>query len=398
MIHVIMGPPCAGKSTFVAEHAAEGDIRVDFDRLAQALGSSVPHGAKGDVASVAFQARQAVIDAVLDGIGVDSWIIHTTPDPVQMERYKEKEAEITVLDPGIEVCLERAEQDGRPEASVEAIHAWYKNQDKINEEKEIEQGKGATMRKVKDYQISGVKAGPDDGLGEGIFEAYASVFGNIDSYGDVVAKGAFANTLQQWAESGNVIPALYGHNMGDPFYNIGAVTKAEEDEHGLKVEVQLDLENPTAVQVYKLMKGRRLSQMSFAFDVLASGETEVDGEKANELRELQLFEVSVVPVGANQETEILSVKSQADALARGLKEGRVLATKHINSLRKAQEAIGEVIEAAEATGSETAKASQTASPLTPKDPEKVKGQEPAGSGHAAAVYAYLKLATLTGQN
>ncbi|MST50578.1 HK97 family phage prohead protease [Mobiluncus holmesii] len=255
------------------------------------------------------------------------------------------------------------------------------------------------MRKFKDYQISGVKAGPDDGLGEGIFEAYASVFGNVDSYGDVVAKGAFANTLQKWAESGNVIPALYGHNMGDPFYNIGAVTHAEEDEHGLKVEVQLDLENPTAVQVYKLMKGRRLSQMSFAFDVLASGETEVDGEKANELRELQLFEVSVVPVGANQETEILSVKSQADALARGLKEGRVLAAKHINSLRKAQEAIGEVIEAAEATReSENAKASQTASPLTPENPQQVKGQEPAGAGHAAAVYAYLKLATLTGQN
>ena len=34
-------------------------------------------------------------------------------------------------------------------------------------------------------------AGPDDGLKEGQFRAYASVFGNVDSYGDIVEKGAF---------------------------------------------------------------------------------------------------------------------------------------------------------------------------------------------------------------
>lgn len=251
------------------------------------------------------------------------------------------------------------------------------------------------MRKVKDFVITGMKAGPDDGLEEGIFEAYASVFGNIDSYGDVVAKGAFTKTLEEWGESGNTIPCLYGHDMFDPFCNIGAVLAAEQDDHGLKVRVQLDLDNPTAMQVYRLMKGRRLNQMSFAFDVLDSGKTEVDGEKANELRELQLYEVSVVPVGANQETEILSVKAQAAALARGVKEGRVLAAKHIDSLRKAQEAIGEVIAAAEAVNSETGKASPELDSLSSED-QQVKEQEQVKGGHAAAVTAYLKLATLTG--
>ena len=195
-----------------------------------------------------------------------------------------------------------------------------------------------------------VKAGEDDGLEEGQFVAYASTFiKEPDSYGDVVAPGAFSDTLAKWAESGNVLPVLFGHRFDDPDYNIGGVVEAVEDERGLKITGQLDLENPKAAQVYRLLKGRRIGEMSFAYDVLEEGQTVLeDGTKVNELRKLDLFEVSVVPVGANRDTEILAVKTAADALA-SVKAGRVLAQKHIDSLRSAQDAIGAVIAAAEAT-------------------------------------------------
>ena len=192
--------------------------------------------------------------------------------------------------------------------------------------------------KVKDTALTArqVKAGPDDGLTEGEFTAYASVFGNKDSYGDVVVKGAFADDLQAWKDSGQNIPLLFGHNMADPDFNIGHVVKAEEDEFGLKVTAQLDLENPKAAQVYRMIKGRRINQMSFAYDVLegANAKSDTLGDYY-ELRKLKTYEVSVVTIGANQETEILAVKSATDALMA--KAGRVLSAKNEGALRSAHE-------------------------------------------------------------
>lgn len=226
--------------------------------------------------------------------------------------------------------------------------------------------------------LAGVKAGPDDGLAEGEFTGYASVFGNIDSYGDVVMPGAFAKDLDRWQEKGDPIPTLFGHNMSDPDYNIGHVVEAVEDDHGLKVRVQLDLENPKAAQVYRLLKGRRINQMSFAYDILRAGfevrpKDDGDEDETEEfyaLRELKIYEVSVVPIGANQETEIIDVKSLtrfADHVAAhagaedvaALKAGRVLSAKNEDALRTAHDAIGRVLDALDSTSDDEGKASGT---------------------------------------
>lgn len=242
---------------------------------------------------------------------------------------------------------------------------------------------------IKDVSVR-VKADEED-LGEGVFEAYASTFTREpDSYGDVVAKGAFADTLTEWAESGQVLPVLFGHRFDDPDYNIGGVVAAEEDDHGLKVTGRLDLDSPKAAQVYRLMKGKRIGQMSFAFDVLDSGGVELDdGRKANELRKLKLYEVSVVPIGANQETEILAVKAAADALASGEKAGRVLAQKHIDSLRSAQEAIGVVIAAAEATQDQEKASGHTET--NDEEPAGAKSEESRVSPSARALALEIQL-------
>lgn len=200
-----------------------------------------------------------------------------------------------------------------------------------------------------------VKAGPDDGLKEGEFIAYASVFGNKDSYGDVVMPGAFAKTLTEWVKSGDMIPVLFAHNMSDPDFNIGGILKAEEDAVGLKVHNQLDLENPKALQTYRLLKGRRIRQMSFAYDEIDSGPAVHDGENVWELRELKLYEVSVVTVGANQETEILAVKQMpnfAERAIRDIKAGRVLSAKNEGELKEAHDAIGRVLSALDSTSDE----------------------------------------------
>ena len=201
-------------------------------------------------------------------------------------------------------------------------------------------------------------AGPDDGLGDFMFTGYASVFDNVDSYGDKVLKGAFAETLGEWKASGNNLPVLWGHDMHDPESNIGWVTEAKEDDHGLLITAQLDVDSAKAATVYRLLKGRRVTQMSFAYEVLEGAMvTKSEDEKEQyiyELRKLKLYEVSVVPIGANQETEILVVKANVEGLAASVKAGRALSAKNEDELRKAYESIGRVLEAVSSDDSEKA--------------------------------------------
>ena len=201
-------------------------------------------------------------------------------------------------------------------------------------------------------------AGPDDGLKPGQFQAYASVFGNVDSYGDIVEPGAFTETLKAWREKGDPIPLLWGHDMYDPFSNIGGVDPANavEDSKGLLVTADLDLDNPTAQQVYRLVKGRRVTDMSFAYTVEAE-QKKADG---NHLQKLGLIELSVVPIGANRETDILAVKSHLAEYS--LKAGRVLSAANEKTLTEAVQKISEAMDSIDSVLAAVATTEQTASP------------------------------------
>lgn len=186
-----------------------------------------------------------------------------------------------------------------------------------------------------------------DGLAEGEFTGYASVFGNKDSYGDVVIKGAFTDTLAEWERKGVPIPLLWGHNTSDPDFNLGEIVEASEDDHGLKVHGRLDMESPKSAQTYRLLKSGRVNQMSFAYRIVDGAYIQPEGDDKTwrdayyELRELELFEVSIVPIGANQETEILAVKSVVGSLAA--KAGRSLSAKNEDAIRAALTQAEEIV-------------------------------------------------------
>ena len=94
---------------------------------------------------------------------------------------------------------------------------------------------------------------------------------------------------------------------------------------------------------------------SFAYDEIDSGPAVHDGDHVWELRELKLYEVSIVTIGANQETEILAVKSiptVAERALRDVKAGRVLSAKNEGELREAHNAIGRVLSALDSTSDE----------------------------------------------
>jgi len=163
---------------------------------------------------------------------------------------------------------------------------------------------------TKSFGIKAESMGEDGGTVTG----YASTFSRErDSYGDVVAKGAFLDTLAAWKEKnaqGRYIPLLWGHDTENPKSNIGRVINAEEDDYGLLITAELDSENEKAQYVRRLLKQGRVYQFSFAYAVLDQGTVELeDGTEANELRKLDLFEVSIVPLPANRHAEVTDVKS-----------------------------------------------------------------------------------------
>ena len=312
-VHVVVGPPCAGKSTFVEQSAGPGVPRFDFDRMATVVGGvESNHDREPAVNEVTAVLRRAVMGWLLDPETVveEFWLIDTKPSKATVERLEGIGAVFHLCDPGLDECLARAERDGRPEGTADRIRAWYANPPEIPGVT-----KGGPVR-LKNYSADvRVKAAPtEEEAAAGRIEAYASVFDTVDSYGDVVRRGAFADTLKEWSDSGKTIPLLYGHNFSDPFMNIGGVVEASEDERGLKITADLDMDNPSAVQVFNLISKGRLSEMSFAFNYRDAGPATVDGDEIFEVRAVELFEVSVVPIGANRETEILSAKSARELL------------------------------------------------------------------------------------
>lgn len=159
------------------------------------------------------------------------------------------------------------------------------------------------MKRFKDFDVQY----KDEGTGS--IEGYASTWiRKADSWGDVVAKGAFTKTLKERWNGGKGIPFLWSHKMDDLKAFIGTAA-ADEDDKGLHFIATFD-DTEEAQKVRQLYKDGRLRKFSFAYDVLKSGMVTLeDGSKANELQELDLFEISAVTVPANDDASVVDVKS-----------------------------------------------------------------------------------------
>jgi HK97 family phage prohead protease len=132
-----------------------------------------------------------------------------------------------------------------------------------------------------------------------VFTGYAAVFDSPSEpmpFIEYVRKGAFTKTLKDGAD----VRLLIDHE-GVPLARTKSGTLTlEEDERGLRVEASLDPMNPDAQRVISAMKRGDLSQMSFAFRTIKDAFS-ADG-MVRELREVQLFDVSVVTYPAYEDT------------------------------------------------------------------------------------------------
>lgn len=136
--------------------------------------------------------------------------------------------------------------------------------------------------------------------GEGnVFTGYAALFDSPSEpmpFTEYVRRGAFSKTLNDGAD----VRLLIDHE-GVPLARTRSGTlMLQEDDRGLRVEATLDPMNPDAQRVMSAMRRGDLSQMSFAFRTIKDNFS-ADG-MVRELREVQLFDVSVVTYPAYEDT------------------------------------------------------------------------------------------------
>ena len=143
----------------------------------------------------------------------------------------------------------------------------------------------------------------DDIEETGIFKGYGSVFGNKDSYHDIMMPGAFTKTLLAGGRNGNGVAMLKQHDSRKP---IGVWTLLAEDNKGLRVEGQLVMKTKDGSDTYELMRAGALKGLSVGYDTVID---EYDSKKkVRYLKEVDLWEVSPVTFGSNKKATITSVK------------------------------------------------------------------------------------------
>lgn len=139
----------------------------------------------------------------------------------------------------------------------------------------------------------------------GTFTGYASIFGEPDSYGDTVKRGAFRKTLRERKAGGG--PAMFwNHDSNQP---IGVWTELVEDERGLKVTGKLVTETAKGSEALALLKAGAVNGLSIGFRA-RSAERGPNGGRV--LTDIELVEISLVSLPAASKARITSVKGAAD--------------------------------------------------------------------------------------
>jgi HK97 family phage prohead protease len=160
------------------------------------------------------------------------------------------------------------------------------------------------------FPVMDLKFHVKDVKDSGSFEGLAAVYGNVDLGNDVIEPGAFTRTLKN---SGGKVPILWQHDPKEP---IGA-GRLSDSREGLVVAGKLVMESDVARKAHGLMKAEVLNGLSIGYDpVKAEHDKKRD---ARLLKEIKLYEVSLVTFPMNPKALVSSVKSQMESIASSVK-------------------------------------------------------------------------------
>ena len=161
-----------------------------------------------------------------------------------------------------------------------------------------------------------LKFAADEGAQAMSFSGYGAVFGNVDSYGDVIEAGAFSKFLSDVKAGNQPWPAMLSQHGGwqmsaEDMTPIGVWTDFAEDGHGLKVAGQL-ADTPRGLEMYKLMKMSprpAIDGMSIGYIAKEWEPRSKPEDPKRKLKRIDLIEVSIVTRPANGKARVESVKN-----------------------------------------------------------------------------------------
>lgn len=156
--------------------------------------------------------------------------------------------------------------------------------------------------KIEQKHINGISIKSIDEQGN--LEGYASKYGNIDSYGDIVIAGAFTKSLEQHKQAGGLPKMFWQHNQDAP---IGRWLEFEERSDGLFMRGKLNLETQRGREAYSDIKFGSIDGLSIGYYTKQS--TYDPQNDVRYLKEVDLVEVSVVSIPANPISTVTGVKA-----------------------------------------------------------------------------------------
>jgi len=140
-------------------------------------------------------------------------------------------------------------------------------------------------------------------------EGYLSAFDVVDSDNDMLMRGAFNKSISErgpQSQGNRKIAFLRGHNTDKP---IGKFLELYEDEIGLKYVAQMS-QSTLGKDTLMLMQEGILNEHSIGY--MRMTDKEKYNGKFNEVKEVMLFEGSVLTFGSNGDTPVVNVKSSPE--------------------------------------------------------------------------------------
>lgn len=149
----------------------------------------------------------------------------------------------------------------------------------------------------------------DDGTGDtaGLLTGYGAVFGSPDLQGDIIAPGAFSDTIAAHHAAGTAPPLLWSHRQAEP---AGRWLGMGEDARGLRVKGQLNLGTAAGRKAYQHAMAGDVSGLSVGYSIPSGGAARGTGGMRH-LHKVDLHEISLVAIPAHPQARLTSVKNIA---------------------------------------------------------------------------------------